>query len=234
MNTLIIVFAAVATIATIYLVYRLATSRAASGGGTISIVGPIADAKKQIDSPTRIPKSFNEKQGMAFSYACWLKINDFSYRYGAPKVVFTKGPVSLTSMCPALFVDPTTNSLLVKLDTFGGTEVVPVGNIPAQKWVHVAIAIAQDAVDIYIDGNLYLHHSLTQIPKQNEETVHTTLAGGFDGSIAGLTYYNYLLTPDSIAGIMSSPPTAAPDDTANNLPPYRDQSFWLSHLYGGQ
>jgi hypothetical protein len=91
--------------------------------------------------------------------------------------------------------------------------------------------VSQDSVDIYIDGNLYLHHTLTQIPKQNSETVHTTIAGGFDGSIAGLTYYKYLLTPDLIAPLLASAPTVGPDTSA--LPQYRDNSFWLKHLFNG-
>jgi hypothetical protein len=227
MNTVVILFAIIAAVATVYLVYR-AFNSPTSVSNVLTIVGPISDGRKQFSSPLTIPKSFNEKQGMTFSYGCWVKINDFSYRYGAPKVIFTKGPIDLTSMCPALFLDSTSNSLIVKIDTFGGTEVIPIGNIPAKKWVHIAIAISQDAVDIYVDGNLYLHHSLTQVPKQNLETVHTTTAGGFDGAIAGLTYYKYLLTPDSIAGIMASAPTVGPDTDA--LPPYRDNSFWLSHL----
>jgi len=227
MDSVVILFAIIAAVATVYLVYR-AFNSPTSESNILTIVGPIADGRKHFSSPLRIPKSFNEKQGMTFSYACWVKINDFSYRYGAPKLIFTKGPIDLTSMCPALFLDATSNSLIVKIDTFGGIEVIPVGNIPAKKWVHIAIAIAQDSVDIYVDGNLYLHHSLTQVPKQNLETVHTTTAGGFDGSIAGLKYYKFLLTPDSIAGIMASSPEAGQDTDA--LPPYRDNSFWLNHF----
>jgi hypothetical protein len=230
MDTWVIVLAAIAALITIYVVYQALTASPAVSN-TITIVGPIADGKKQFDSPAKIPESFNEAQGMTFSYSCWVKINDFSYRYGAPKVIFTKGPIDLSVMCPALFLDASTNSLIVKIDTFGGTEVIPVGNISAKKWTHVAIAVSQDSVDIYIDGTLYLHHTLTQIPKQNSETVHTTIAGGFDGSIAGLTYYKYLLTPDSIAPLLASAPTVGPDTTV--MPQYRDNSFWLNHLTGG-
>jgi len=230
MSYVVTILAVIVTLVTIYLVYTAVTASPAATG-TISIVGPISDGRKQFDSPTQIPKSFNQAQGMTFSYACWVKINDFSYRYGAPKVIFTKGPIDLSSMCPALFLDASSNSLIVKIDTFGGTETIPIGNIPAQKWVHVAIAVSQESVDIYVDGNLYIHHSLTQIPKQNSETVHTTIAGGFDGSIAGLTHYNYLLTPESIAPIMAQTPVTSQDTTV--VPPYHDQSFWLSHLTGG-
>jgi hypothetical protein len=228
MDWITILAAAVVAVITMYLIYRYFNQTLDLGlSSAITIVGPISDGKVQFDSPIQIPKSFNQAQGMTFSYACWVKINDFSYRYGAPKVIFTKGPIDLTSMCPALFLDPTTNSLIVKIDTFGGVEAIPVGNIPAKKWVHVALAVAQDSVDVYIDGNLYYHHSLVNVPKQNSETVHTNIAGGFDGSIAGLTYYNYLLTPDSLAAIIASVPKTSPDTTP--LPQYHDKTFWINH-----
>ena len=122
-----------------------------SNSPNITIQSSITDGKKQVNSNVDIPNSINQKQGLTFSYACWMKIDDFAYRYGKQKVVFTKGPVDLSSMCPALFVDANTNSLLVKLDTFGGVETIPISNIPAKKWLHVALAVNQDAIDIYIN-----------------------------------------------------------------------------------
>ena len=194
----------------------------------VSITSTVKDGKTQFDSSADLPRSFNQDPGAAFSYACWVKLNSFTYRYGEPKCIFNKGPADLTSMCPALFVDETTNALIVKLDTFGGTEVVPVSNIPAQKWVHVGIAVAQDSMDIYINGTLYLHHSLVHLPKQNSDTVHTGIAGGFDGQLAALQYYPYLLDPASVKSIMASTPQADPN-SVGTLPPYFDTSFWVNH-----
>jgi hypothetical protein len=201
-----------------------------SAGATpyTTIQSSTEDGRKSFRSKKDLPKSFDQKEGMAFSYTCWIKIDDFAYRYGQPKVVFTKGSEDLKIMCPALLVDANTNSLLVKLDTFGGTETIPIANIPAKKWIHIAIAVDQDAVEIYVNGTLYLHHSLTQMPKQNSYTVSTGVGGGFDGKIAELQYYGYLLTPDGVQTAMSTSPQPDKADVDGPLPPYFDMSWWTS------
>lgn len=201
----------------------------ASSPSTV-IQSTITDGKKQVDSNIDLPRSLNQAQGMAFSYACWVKIDNFAYRYGKQKVVFTKGPTDLSSMCPALFVDANSNALIVKLDTFGGTETIPISNIPAEKWMHVVIAVDQDSLDIYINGTLYTHHSLTNIPKQNADTVHTGVDGGFDGSIASLEYFNYLLKPNDVTALMANPPVPGAGKAGiGTLPPYFDISWWTKH-----
>ena len=227
MNTAVVIIAAVTALVTIYLIY-LAITTPTLGGNVIVLVDQAVNGETEVDSPIEIPRSFNEKQGMAFSYSCWVKVNTFNYRYGAQKVIFNKGPVDMSSQCPSLSLDATTNSFIVKIDTFGGTEIIPISNIPAKKWVHIAIGVTQESVDIYVNGNLYIHHSLAQIPKQNSETVHTSISGGFDGNLAGLTYYKYLLEPDAIATIMASHPVQTPE--TNVLPPYYAPSYWVKRL----
>jgi hypothetical protein len=182
------------------------------------------DGRKSYTSKKAIPRSTDQKEGLTFSYTCWVRIDDFAYRYGQPKVVFTKGSEDLKTMCPALLVDGNTNSLLVKVDTFGGTETIPIGNIPAKKWIHVAIAVDQDSIEVYINGNLYIHHSITQVPKQNNSTVSTGIAGGFDGKVSNLQYYEYLLTPENVRSSMANPPAGEKDNEV--LPPYFDASWW--------
>ena len=186
----------------------------------------IQDGKKAIQSKHVLPRSRDQTEGLTFSYTCWLKIDDFSYRYGEPKVVFVKGSPDLKSACPALLVDATTNSLLVKMDTFGAQETISIPNIPAKKWLHVAIAVDQDSVDVYINGTLYIHHTIMQLPKQNNMPVHTSVAGGFDGKIANLEYYSYFLDPSGVKAVMASTPQPDPADVDGPMPPYFDMTWW--------
>jgi len=225
LTTIISVLVAVIVIGFIY--YYL--KRADVTGNNYVIVNNTSDGRTQFDSNMILPPSNDETPGMAFSYACWVKINDFGYRYGSPKVIFTKGPTDLTSMCPALFLDANTNSFIVKMDTFGGTEVIPVNNIPAKKWIHVAIAVSQASIDIYVDGTLYLHHTLVNVPRQNQEVVHTGIDGGFDGQIAGLQYFQSLLGPSDVANLMQTVPQPKMEDVNGPVPPYFDMSFWTGH-----
>jgi hypothetical protein len=195
-------------------------------GSTSIIQSTIQDGKKPIQSKHPLPRSLDQKEGLTFSYTCWLKIDDFAYRYGESKVVFVKGSEDLKTVCPALLIDGNTNSLLVKLDTFGAQETISIPNIPAKKWMHVAISVDQDSVDVYINGTLYTHHSIAQVPKQNNMPVHTSVAGGFDGKIANLEYYNYFMTPADVQKAMASTPQPDPNDIGGPMPPYFDISWW--------
>jgi len=200
----------------------------ASPGQTV-IQSTILDGKSSFDSNISLPESLNQDQGITFSYSCWVRIDDFTYRPGKPKVIFTKGPTDLSSSCPSLLIDGNSNTLLVKLDTYGSTEVVPISNIPAKKWLHVVIVVEQKAIDVYINGVIHTHHSIVQLPRQNSGTVHTGVDGGFEGKLANLIYYNYFLKPTDIPALMKNPPQSDPSDLAAPMPPYFDISWWTGH-----
>lgn len=225
MDTVSSLLIIVVTVGIIYLMYKYGSSVGLSSTSN-QLVGSAIDGKKQFDSTVSIPTSINQTEGLTFSYAAWIKIDDFSYRYGQEKVVFIKGPTDLSSMCPGVFLDANTNSMLVKVDTFGSREVVVVSNLSAKKWLHLAIAVDQDSIDVYINGTLYTHHSIPQVPRQNPSAVHVGVGGGFDGQITSLNYYNYFLKPSDVASIMGSPPE--PDKSQVNAPqpPYYDITWW--------
>lgn len=191
------------------------------------LVGSAVDGRKHFDSQVLLPQSLNDEKGMTLSFTCWLRIDDFSYRYGEEKVVFIKGSTDLSAVCPGLFVDANTNTLITKLDTFGSQEIIPIQNIPAKKWLHYALVIDQDSVDIYINGTLKIHQSLVQLPRQNSGTVHVGINGGFDGKISDLQYYNYFLTAQQVQSIMGAPPSPSQEDTTSTpTPPYFDITWW--------
>jgi len=153
-------------------------------------------------------------------------VNDYSYRYGQEKVVFIKGPTDLSSMCPGVFFDANTNTMLVKVDTFGVTEIISIPNLPAKKWYHLAIAVDQDSIDVYINGTIHTHRSIAQLPRQNPSTVHVGVGGGFDGKISSLNYYNYFLKPADVMSVIGSPPEPDPNDANAPQPPYFDITWW--------
>lgn len=198
----------------------------ASPGQTV-IQSTILDGKSSFDSNIALPESLNQDKGITFAYSCWVRIDNFAYRNGVQKVIFTKGPTDLSSSCPSLLIDSNSNTLLVKLDTYGSPEIIPISNIPAKKWLHVTIVVEQTAVDVYINGVLHTHHSIVHLPRQNSGTVHTGLNGGFEGKLANLIYYNYYLSPTDIPALMKNPPQADPSDSTAPMPPYFDISWWI-------
>ena len=58
-------------------------------------------------------------KGNNYSYSFWMKINDLEYNYGKPKHVFHKGPRSAETMNPGIYIHPTDNSLMIKVDNIG-------------------------------------------------------------------------------------------------------------------
>lgn len=222
-GALIAVLAAVAVVAVVYLYFRAKGSSVQSG----SIISTSADATKPLTSTTALPPSYDQDKGLTFSYTSWILVDDFSYRMGQQKVVFTKGPTDLSSMCPGVFLDGNTNSILVKIDTFGAQEVIPISNIPAKKWLHFAVVVDQDSVDVYVNGILHTHHTLAQLPRQNTSPVNVGVAGGFQGKIANLNYYNYFMTPEQVLASVGTPPQANPDHAQEPAtPPYFDITWW--------
>lgn len=169
-----------------------------------------------------IPRSFNQAEGATFTYAGWLLMNDFTMNYGQKRVIFSKND------CPGLYLDSTSNSLLVVVDTYGSKESILISNIPARKWIHFGIVVDQDSVDIYINGVIRQHHMLAQLPKQNESPI--TIGSdsvGFDGALSGLMYYTRSLTASDMDELSKTVPK---DDL--HTPPAGPQYFDMTWYTG--
>jgi hypothetical protein len=168
----------------------------------VVILTSTQSGKIPFNSSASLPRSFNQAEGATFSYEGWFDVNDFTYGFGTKRVIFNHGD------CPGMYLDTTSNSVLVTIATYGATESVLIENIPAQKWIHFAIVVTQYTVDIYINGILRQHHTLTQLPKQTDiATVVGSSTNGFDGEVGGLTYYSRSLSQLEVsAHAMASPP----------------------------
>jgi len=118
----------------------------------------------------------------------------------------------------------------VTIQTYANTpESILISNIPADKWVHFAIVVDQDAVDVYINGIIRQHHSLLQLPKQNDTDVvmGATGAQGWDGVLANFQYTPRSLSAGEIAALTSNVPT---NDLT--IPPSGPQYFDMSWYTG--
>jgi hypothetical protein len=171
---------------------------------TVTIQGASVSGKVVTASSVSLPRSVNQAEGATFSFDGWFEVNDFEYGFGKKRLIFTRGD------CPGVYLDSTSNSILVVIDTFGTLETVMVSNIPAQKWVHIAIVVTQYTVDVYINGMIRQHQTLTQLPKQENAAIRIgSDTDGFDGQVGGLTYYARALSPSEIARHAASGPPAS-------------------------
>jgi hypothetical protein len=142
---------------------------------------------KTTQSSASLPRSFNEKEGAVYSWTGWILVKNFATGFGERRRIFSRGDA------PGLYIDSTSNSLILVVNTYGGTpETILVSNIPAMKWVHVGIVVDQTAVNIYINGTLRIYHTLSQLPKQVDEQVK--FGSRWDGVVGEVDYYPRALT----------------------------------------
>ena len=165
--------------------------------------------------------SFNQPQGRVYSYSGWLLIEDFTQGYGTKRKIFSKGDA------PGLYIDSTSNALVVAVKTYGSTETVLIPNIPAMKWIHFAIVVDQQSVDIYINGTLRQHHTLTQLPDLTEDALLT--GPNWAGYIGQLVYTRRALTYGEIHAMASAPPPQRPEDKIGTSG-YFDITWYIGRL----
>lgn len=188
----------------------------------VSILPGSASGKEIRSFSTPLPKSMNQPEGLTYTYTGWVLVNDFTYSYGKPAKIFSRGDA------PGLYLDSTSNAFLVYVDTYGSKESILIPNIPAGKWIHVGIVVNQNAVDIYINGILRQHHSLGQLPKQS--TAPTVEMGpGWDGVLGRLEYYPRSLSNAEIGELVGQTP---PSDlkVATAAPQYFDITWYTGRL----
>lgn len=172
--------------------------------------------------PIALPRSFNQPEGLTYSYTAWILIKDFTTGYGQRRRIFSKND------SPGVYLDSTSNSLIVSVDTFGTNETILIPNVPAMKWIFFALVVNQHAVDIYINGILRKHHTLSQLPKLNDAAL--AIGGNWNGVLARLTYFARSLNFVEIKEMMKGP---LPNDLDRKAagPNYFDISWYIGRLY---
>jgi hypothetical protein len=173
-------------------------------------------------STTATPLSFNQPEGLTYSYTAWVLVKDFAKGYGQRRTIFSKDDA------PGLYIDSTSNSLVVAIQTFGATETILIPSVPAMKWLHIGIVVDQQAVDIFINGTLRQHHTLGQLPKQTLGA--TTMGGGWDGVVSEIKYYPRALKHTEIKKL-SQEKTPDPLQKTPAAPQYFDISWYTGRFY---
>jgi hypothetical protein len=143
-----------------------------------------------------------------FAYSIWFYINDWNYRYGDVKTIFTRTDSSNARPCPAVQLEAIENNMTVTLACFPGTATVggvaaksvnhtcTVGNIPIQRWVNLIVSVYGRSMDIYIDGKLVKTCLLPGVANINTAAnIYVTPDGGFDGWTSKFQYYPSPLNP---------------------------------------
>ena len=212
-----------------------------------------------------LPISENQLTGIEFSYTGFIYINPSTDDdNGGWKTIFYKGYEKsiYPLMAPGVFISGAnynngTPTLRVVMNTYDNWfNAIDVNQVPFNKWIHLAIVLRNNAMEIYINGNLANKQSFKgTLPYQNYEGVQVApptktepefdnsqkttaykgippgenmnVTGKFDGYISRLYYFPYAITYSEIMSMMNVGPSQTME-ICNNLdkPPYLIDSWW--------
>jgi hypothetical protein len=208
--------------------------------------------------------SENQLTGIEFSYSTFLYISeDTDDNTEGWKTVFYKGYQSSPfPLCgPGVFVSsksetsggPVLRVVMNTYDTWYNT--IDVKQIPFNKWFHLALVLRNNAMEVYVNGNLATKRVFNgTLPYQNYQplnifpSVTTTIAafkstasnplkgipaddnfvirGKASGYISNLYYFSYALSYSEIQSSLNIGPSSTFDQGSMDKPPYLIDSWW--------
>ena len=200
-----------------------------------------------------ISPSDNERSGIEFSYTFYLNVNPSAFRqeYGLTHI-FHKGYSSqFPLLAPGVYMRSDTNTLRVYMNSYKTwNNFIEVENFPIGKWVHVALVLSENSLEIYINGNLakkmsfdgfaaYQNYQDIQCFNQRRITMRKAMIpsideNGFDvfgamkGQLSRLNYFSYALCYAEIQRLMNEGPSSKLDSalSTGNVPPYLNDTWW--------
>ena len=167
-----------------------------------------------------------------FSYSVWFYVNDWTYKYGKPKILFARmnspsdsstsntiDALKQKQPSPCVVLGEVENTINVLVTCFAPMGVTPtigkdsivdshvVRNIPIQKWVNLSISVYDRTLDVYLDGKLVKTGLLSGTANVKPNKVYLTPNDGFDGWTSKFLYYPKPMNPQEAWNIYAQGPT---------------------------
>ena len=165
-------------------------------------------------------------QGADNGIQFWMFIKDWTYGFNKEKgVIYRMDSTNATYRNPEITLDPTNNSLNVKVSIYtatpgGGSSNAPapanntsatgdsftctVENVPLQTWFAVSVTVFQRNLDVYINGKLVKSCVLPGVPRPAAGALKTANNGGFSGSLCNIHAYPNMLGPSDAAAFFAA------------------------------
>lgn len=181
-------------------------------------------------------RSKNELGGSEFTYAFWIFIEDWSYKYGQWKHILHKGNSSAwPNRAPGIWLHPRENSMRFYMNTYNSIagNYIDIQNIPLNKWFHIVFSVNQLTMDVYVNGNLRKSLKFTSLPKQNYGDLFIMSFRGFDGYLSRLCYYNYAVPYSEVEKLLEQGPAPIQCIGKGEMPPYLTPTWWVSTYQSG-
>lgn len=182
---------------------------------SVPLIDALHDGRDYLKIDTTLPQSKNEENGIEFSYAASLYVDDYDWTpSSSAPIVFVKGSSDLSRQSPSVTLRKNRNEIHIVQDTYNSTKpgVVIIRNLPASKIISLVITVKQQSLDVYVNGTLHTHLTLAALPMQNTGSVMVADNGGWSGAIGNFTYYNYALTHSEVQALNNTRPQRDPRD----------------------
>jgi hypothetical protein len=178
---------AVVVILLLYIVYKLLT------GNSSQISGMQSAKDSAVVSPDDLPDNNNTNN---YTYSVWFYVDDWSYRYGEPKIILGRLDGS-REPSPSIVLGAIENNIKVSVACYPNNNsdssqihTCGISNVPIQRWVNLIISLYGRTLDVYLDGKLVRTCVLPGIAKVNDTaSIYITPEGGFSGYTSNIQYW---------------------------------------------
>lgn len=171
-----------------------------------------------------IPKSYNEKSGIEFTYNLWFIINKPDNHW---QHVFHKGNSNAYPLrAPGVWIKENNMKICMNSTTEIDKDTQEISGLPMNKWCMLTIILRGNILNVYLNGYLVSSREFKEddgVPKLNDEPIYITQWYGFNGYISDFDYFNYALTTTDIKDLFDNNPTT--DGSSIGF----DVSDYLSH-----
>lgn len=207
-----------------------------------------------------ISLSDNERSGIEFSYHFHIYVNPNTFKADPTKSllhVFHKGySHQYPLLGPGVYMLSNENKMRIYMNAVDNwNKYCEVENFPVQKWVAVAIVMRENALEVFINGDLKTRMPFTgSTPYQNYQHIYAfsqrqvlyagddaagtnpirsikgthRVTGPFTGMLSRLRYFNYSLSYTEIAALMREGPNPKVADSSADKPPYFVDTWWTT------
>jgi hypothetical protein len=217
---------------------------------------PMPSASENNEQFRNLLHSDNERTGIEYSYACFLRISEKNFSdndTSSFRHIFHKGSDSLYPLLsPGVFVNTGTNSLRIyQNNTLTWYNYVDIQDIPIGKWFHLVVLVKNNATEIYVNGNvsgkitndnaiIYQNYQNLYV-FSDEKTTRAldnancpsipsgekyNIIGKAYGLISRFYYYSYALSYTEIQDLMNMGPNPQILTANHDKPPYFIDNWW--------
>lgn len=213
-----------------------------------------------------IQRSDNKPAGIEFTWSVWLNVSA-PPAADVYQHVFHKGDKKISSdptsgdynNSPGVYLyrpsvstansstsDVTDNlHIIILMSSFDTTKKlyeIDIDNIPLKKWVHLAVRMENNIMDVYVNGTISQRTIFSNtVPRQNYGSIYvcqpvgTSGTAGFSGYLSDLRYFSSALNVFAISSITAAGPNLKASKligsgTANSGTSYLS-STWFSSKY---